>query len=444
MPPQRAKQGVIVLQAVERTVGRLRVNGSRFFSPDVIKKQIPALAEGTVPNFSEGGPVARELIALNQWPDRKVTPELVQGQTPDTVDINLNVKDTSPLHGSAELNNRYSVNTTPMRVNGSFSDSDLGQAGQSAGASFQIAPRRLSDAEVFSAYYLARFPEYTWLSLMVVASKQDSNVSSLGGSDVVGKGETGGLRAIINLPSITHGPGGENFTQSVTLGFDAKHYDQDLTLGGSTVSTPVTYFPLSAQYSANWSGKNDSTDADLGVTFGIRGLGSNLTDLDNSRYQAGGDFIYLRGDLSHTQDLPAGFQAYGKIQGQLANGPLLSSEEISGGGLSTVRGYPESVVEGDNGIFASGELRTPSLGFWSHGRVEDWRFYVFGDWGMLSIIDALPEQQPAFTLASFGVGVKMRILQDLNGSLDLGLPLISQGPVRPYDPLLTFRVWAEF
>ena len=30
------------------------------------------------------------------------------------------------------------------------------------------------------------------------------------------------------------------------------------------------------------------------------------------------------------------------------------------------------------------------------------------------------------------------------GSLDFGLPLISQGPVRPYNPLLTFRVWAEF
>ena len=123
---------------------------------------------------------------------------------------------------------------------------------------------------------------------------------------------------------------------------------------------------------------------------------------------------------------------------------MLNSEQISGGGLATVRGYPESSVLGDNGIFASGELRTPSLGFWSHGKIQDWRFYAFGDWGMVSIIDPLPEQQQEFTLASFGFGVKMKLLDYLNGSLDLGIPLISQGINRPYDPRITFRVWAQF
>ena len=35
---------------------------------------------------------------------------------------------------------------------------------------------------------------------------------------------------------------------------------------------------------------------------------------------------------------------------------------LSGGGLGTVRGYLESEELGDNGIFGSTELRTPSLG----------------------------------------------------------------------------------
>ena len=438
IPPQQVKRGVVKLLVVERTVGRLRVNGARYFSPDEIKKHAPSLAEGTVPDFSDSGPVVRDIVGLNQLPDRRITPVLRAGETPGTVDIDLNVKDTLPLHGSLEFNNRYSANTKPDRLNGSFSDNDLWQLGHGAGVSFQLAPQRLSDGEVFSAYYLARFPDVTWLSLMLEGTKQDSNVSSLGGSDVVGKGETAGLRAIISLPN------GKNFFHSVTLGIDAKHYDQELMLSGSTISTPTTYFPLSAAYNANWTGTGNSTEADLSVTFDIRGLGSNLAELDNSRYKAGGNFIYVRGDLAHTHDLPGGLQAYGKIQGQLSDQPLLNTEQISGGGLATVRGYLESAVLGDNGIFASAELRTPQLGLWSHGKVEDWRFYVFGDWGMVSTIDALPQQQAEFTLASFGAGVKMKILDCLNGSLDLGLPLISQGATRPYDPLLTFRVWAEF
>ena len=438
IPPQQVKRGVVMLQANERTVGRLTVNGARYFSPEEIKKQAPSLAEGTVPDFSDSGPVVRDIVGLNQLPDRRITPVLRAGETPNTVDVDLNVKDSPPVHGSLELNNRYSANTTELRLNGSLSDNNLWQAGQAAGVSFQLAPERVADAEVFSAYYLARFPDVNWLSLMIEGTRQDSNVSTLGGSAVVGKGETAGLRAIINLPN------GKDFYHSLTLGFDYKHYDQDLTLSGSTISTPTTYYPLSAAYNANWTGAGNSTEANLDLTFNIRGLGSSLAELDNSRYQAGGNFIYLRGDLSHTHDLPGGLQAYGKIQGQLAGEPLLNTEQISGGGLATVRGYLESAVLGDNGIFASGELRTPSLGGWSRGAVEDWRFYVFGDWGTVSIIDALPGQQAAFTLASFGVGAKVKIWDNFNGSVDLGIPLIGQGATQPYDPLLTFRVWAEF
>jgi len=64
---------------VEQKVGRLRVRGSRWFSPEKIKRQAPSMAEGTVPNFNE---VQRDLIALNKWPDRRITPDLKPGAAP--------------------------------------------------------------------------------------------------------------------------------------------------------------------------------------------------------------------------------------------------------------------------------------------------------------------------------------------------------------------------
>ena len=103
VPPQRPSHGVIMLEAVERSVGQLRVNGAKYFSPDDIKKQIPSLAPGTVPDLSEGGPVQRDLTALNQLPDRRVTvsPDgLKPGLEPNTVDIDLTVQDKAPVHGS--------------------------------------------------------------------------------------------------------------------------------------------------------------------------------------------------------------------------------------------------------------------------------------------------------------------------------------------------------
>jgi hypothetical protein len=37
----------------------------------------------------------------------------------------LNVDDTLPLHGGVELNNRYSPNTTPLRLTASAQYNDL-------------------------------------------------------------------------------------------------------------------------------------------------------------------------------------------------------------------------------------------------------------------------------------------------------------------------------
>ena len=58
--------------------------------------------------------------------------------------------------------------------------------------------------------------------------------------------------------------------------------------------------------------------------------------------------------------------------------------------------------------------------------------------------DALPEQESEFRLASFGFGSRLQLMDHLNGSLDMGMPLIGQSTTRVHSPLFTFRVWADF
>lgn len=434
VPPQQGAGGIISLQVNETPVGRLRVRGSRFYSPSLIKRQAPALAEGSVPDFNA---VTQNIIALNQLPDRRITPVLHAGVEPGTVDIDLNVTDSFPLHGALELNNRYSVDTTELRLNGSLSYNNLWGLGHSVGFSFQLAPERIGDAQVYSAYYLLRIPEISWLSLIAQGTKQDSDISTLGGAGVAGRGEIVGGRAIMTLPL------GKNFYHSITLGFDYKHYTQNLTVAGNEVLTPVTYYPFSLEYSATWTTTKSLTVLDGGVTFNVRGIGSDEAEFDFNRFKASGNFFYFRGDLSHSHDLPGGWQIFGKVQGQAADGPLLSSEQFNGGGLSTVRGYLESEVLGDDGVFGSLELRTPSLLSTASGRNE-WRFYLFSEGGIVGLEETLPEQESKFTLASIGAGTRIHLYNHFNGSLDLGIPLISQTDTKAWDFLLTFRVWADF
>src|SRR5215469_7874464 len=436
IPPQQVRNGVVVLQVLEAKVGRLRIRGSRYFSLSEIKKRAPSMAEGTVPNFND---VTRDIVALNQLSDLRVTPTLRAGVEPGTVDIDLNVKDTLPLHGSLELNNRNSPDTTPLRINGAISYNNFWQLGHSAGFSFQIAPENLRDAEVFSGYYLARFPGAEWFSILLQGTKQNSDVSTLGSIAVAGRGSIFGGRAIFTLPP------GKDFYESISSGFDWKHFDQRVGLTTGAIKSPITYYPVSTVYTATWVPKGSETDLDAGVTFGLRGgIGSKDNQFDNSRFKASGNFIYFRGDLSHTHDLPGGAQIYAKVQGQVADQPLVNTEQIAGGGLGTVRGYYEAEELGDNGIFGTVELRSPSLLAWMSKKENEWRLYAFLDAGTLTIRDPLPQQIDVFDLASWGFGSRIQLYQHFNGSLDIAVPMISAQHTTVHEVRVIFRVWADF
>ena len=435
VPQQNGAGGVVVLDVQENTVGRLRVRGSRYFLPSSIKNNAPSLAEGSVPNFNE---VTHDVISLNQWPDRRITPSLKAGVVPGTVDVDLTVQDTFPLHGSVELNNRYSADTDPLRLNASLSYNNLWQLGHSIGGSVQIAPEDINEVQVYSAYYVVRFADPSWLTLIAQGVKQDSNVSTLGTTDVAGKGEIIGGRAIITFPQLT------NFFHSLTLGLDYKHFDQDVNFAGTTVVTPVYYYPFSGNYTATYAPKGSITTADFGIIFHARGMGSTPQHFDFNRFDADANFICLRSDISHQHELPFGLQGFVKLQGQVSDQPLVNSEQFAGGGLPTVRGYLEAETLGDNAFAGSVELRSPNFLSSLGADANEGRIYVFADGAYLELIDPLPEQDWKFALASVGAGARVRLRNHFNGSIDAAVPFISQTQTAALDWRLTFRIWADF
>ena len=446
-PQQDAQRGFIVLKVAENRVGRLRVKGSRYFDLGKIKDGAPSLQEGKVPDIQA---VTRDLVTLNRWSDRRVTPALRAGVTPGTVDVDLNVEDTLPLHGSAELNNRQSPSTTPLRASFSARYDNLWQLGHSMTLTYQEAPMNRKDAMVVSGSYLAR-TDIDWLNVMLYGLKSWSSVATVGGANVVGPGQVFGGRAVITLPTK-----GDLF-HTVSLGVDYKDFQQTLTLGQDAFSSPVAYVPLVASYGATWQGDGRLTQLNASITSGLRGIGSPPDQFDAKRFKATGSFIHLNADVSHTQDLPGGFQLYGKMQGQIADQPLVSSEQFSLGGQDTVRGYLESEALGDYGIASTLELRTLNLAPYLEQKLEnpsgapikfnafnDWRFFAFSDAGVTRIHEPLPDQQSKYELASYGVGTRLKTLNYLNGIFFVGMPLTSQQVTVAHHPRFSFRIWGEF
>lgn len=437
VPAQDPSRGIIIMNVVEAPVGRLRVNGAKWFLPSQVRKQAPSMQEGVVPNFND---VKKDIVALNQWRDRKVTPELKAGVVPGTVDIVLNVEDKMPLHGSIEINNRYNANTTPLRLNASISYGNLWQMGHTLGLSYQVAPERPEDASVYSGYYMMPLPWSDGLSLMLTGTKQDSNVSTLGGGAVAGRGSVLGFRFMKQLPSEAAG-----FFHSLSFGMDYKRFEQDIILAGNVTSAPVEYYPLTLAYSAGRVRDRSFTDFNLSTTFGIRGWTGDQTQFTNRRFKADEGFFAVRADASHTHDLPGGFQLFGKVQGQGAGDPLINTEQIAIGGLSSVRGYLEATQLGDTGLIGNIELRSPSIiGSAAKDSPDEWRFYGFYDHGYVRLTKALPGQFNSFELASVGVGTRVRWHQHVHGSVDVAVPLIDQSNAIANDVYVRFRLWLDF
>jgi hemolysin activation/secretion protein len=107
---------------------------------------------------------------------------------------------------------------------------------------------------------------------------------------------------------------------------------------------------------------------------------------------------------------------------QLSTEPLVPLEQLTLGGLNTVRGYRQDLLLTDNGIFASTEVRLPVL------RVEEVQgvlqivpFLDFGV-GWNDRDNPIPTPNPN-TLASVGLGLLWQMGDRFTARLDWGLPL---------------------
>jgi hemolysin activation/secretion protein len=429
IPKQGVENKIVHLQIAENPIGRLRVVDSKYHTPSEIKQTAPSLAEGTVPNLNE---VQKDIVRLNQSADLKVTPHLKAGLAPATVDVDLQVEDTLPLHATVEINNQHNQKTTALRTAATISYDNLWQLGHSVSFSYQVAPQNKDDAQVFSGSYLFRIPRSDW-SFLAYAVKSDSAVAALANTDVIGKGSIFGGRGIANLP------GSDTFFHSLTVGIDRKDLTQNVVTSGIPADAPVLYYPLSIAYAPMWRNDEITTQANASVNFALPVVGSDSRKFDVQRFDALRQYFYAKAVLSRTQPLLWGTQLFVRLEGQVANGPLLSSEQMNAGGANTVRGYLEAERLGDNGLQSTVEVRSPLLDSFSYSFLKDWRIAAFYDSAALWLEQPLPGEQDSFSIASAGVGTRFSMLDVFNGSLDVAFPLVDGSATRAGDPYVHFR-----
>jgi len=438
IPEQDVVNGVVYLQVVEGKISRLRVKDSRYFSLGKIKKAVPALAEGNIPNLTE---MQAQLTELSkQTGDRKIIPIMRAGKTPGTLEVDLKVKDKLPLHGSVSLTGRNSQNTSRMRLSTSLRYDNLWQKFHSASFMYQTSIEKPNEVEVFSGtYVLPVFDSSTRLAMYAVSSQSDSQIAQAGDTNVIGSGEIYGVRLVKSLESTA------SYMHNMILGVDYKNFKQDILLGQvSARRTPISYLPFMAQYGVNIRAEDLLANFNLGIKFSLRGVANDEAEFEAKRAGAKANFFYLTAGGKLRYNLPLGMELAARASAQVADSPLISNEQFFMGGATSVRGYFESQVLADDGLMGSIELYSPRL------VPNDWNFInklqllAFADAANGWIKQALPGQDRSIALFSTGIGTRFQFWKYLIGSLDLAFPLIANGDIGSGESRLHFNVAMQF
>ncbi len=440
IPEQDVVNGVVYLEVTEGKISRLRVTDSRYFSLGSIKAKVPELAEGNVPNIPE---MQKQLADLGkQSSDRTVVPILRAGETPGTLEADLKVIDELPLHGKFEVNGRNVAGTSRLRAIASLRYDNLWQKFHSASFTYQTAPEKPDEVEVFvGTYVMPILDTDSRLALYAVRSSSDSQIASAGALSVIGIGNIYGARVVTPLA------GRDNYFHTLTVGVDYKSFDEDLFLiGADTLQTPISYLPFMAQYTGYINAEKSQLSFNAGLNFSIRGLGNDAQEFADKRFLAKSNYLIFSGGVDYKRILPWGMELVGRMTGQVANSPIISNEQYAIGGDESVRGYHEIQVLADHGIQGSLELVTPHLlpagDAW--GFINKLRGLIFVDAGRGWLQNVLPGIESRYSLAGSGFGFRLQMWKYLIANLDVAFPLISERSIKSGSPRLHFRVATEF
>lgn len=437
IPPQDVSgDGIVRLRATEGRLHERKIEGARYFSERDVAAALPAAQVGKVPNLTE---LQKQLAALNaQTADRSIAPVLKQGPEPGTMDMDLKVTDTLPLHGSLEVDDNYTADTKPLRATAALSYANLFSALDELSVQYQDSPQSPGQVKVLNAGYTLH-PIWDGWRVSAIFIDSNSSVSNigLGGTGVLGTGEIYSLRASYSLLTSTAA------AQTVTLGYDYKHFRNSITEGGTAAPlvTPISYSNLSVSYLGTWRAGWLESALSLTPDFGVRGAPNNPADFENDRYLGRPNFFYVRFDGSLTAHLPADFRLMLRLAGQGTDDPLISNENYSIGGSDGVRGYLEAEELGDEALKGTVQLQT--LTFSRHAR-QLFNAFAFYDAGRTHVLATLSGEPDYVILRGWGGGLNLLPGYWFSGTLTWAEPLTDGTYTRAHQGRVLFVFRAVF
>jgi hemolysin activation/secretion protein len=418
LPEQELESGVVLLKVNENRLGKINIEGNRYFDLANIRRSLPALNQGEAPNLNA---VSRSLKIANENPAKKISMQLLNSDNENEIDANITVKDESPWKIGFTADNTGEKQTGTLRTGALLQHANVFNRDHLLTLQYITSPEKVDHVSIYSLGY--RVPLYSLgssIDLIGAYSNVDSGTISAANSsmDVSGKGSILGVRYNQNLIRIG------NYEHKLILGLDYRAYENNVDFLGNQLGNNVTVHPVSLTYAGTLTMDNKVT-----AGFSLMGI-QNLAgrwdgrddreNFESARTGAPRGYNIFRYGANLSYVLGADWQARMLVNGQYANDPLVPGEQYGIGGANTVRGFSEREFSNDQGYSGNVEIYTPDLSRLFGVTAFQSRLLMFYDRGYVSRKDPMPGDTVSTQIAGMGSGLRITDGKRFSLSIDCG------------------------
>jgi hemolysin activation/secretion protein len=398
LPEQELDRGVVRIEVTETRIGKVSVEGNRYFDDANIRRSLPGLVQGAKPDV---GRISASLAQANENPAKKTTLDLKSGREGEA-DAVVSVVDERPWRVSLDADNTGDAQTGRTLLGVVYQNADVAGRDQVASLQYTTTAERPRHVSVYGAgYHIPIYALGDSIDLYANHSDIDSAIVLAGAFDLrlSGRGTVAGVR--YNHWFSRAG----DFQSGIGAGIEHKAYRNGAVLLGVDLGGDVTVHPASVNWWGTWKGAGGDTTFTLSGVRNIPG-GNNASDADFERARAGAKpgYALLRYGAAHNHPLPGDWQARVALQGQYSRDALVPGEQFGAGGVGSVRGFDNRDIAGDSGVGGTAEIYTPDLcARWSGAYCRALAFY---DAARVTRNDALPGEPAHASIASAGLGLR--------------------------------------
>ncbi len=439
LPEQQIDQGEVEFNIIEAKVGKVVVEGNKYFDEANIRASVPQVREGQAPNIFQ---ISDNLRVANENPAKQTTVLLRSSTEEGQVDAVVRVADERPNKLSLTLDNTGTQQTGTFRLGLGYQNANMFNRDHVLSAQYVTAPNDDDKADrlglypskhvlvVGGQYRIPLYKQGDSLDLSAGYSNVNSGVvANL--FTISGSGTVFGARYNHNLQKF-----GE-LEHKLSYSLDWRGYSstvKQIGVPGFGLVPDVTVHPIGLTYAGAYRKSESETTFSVSVSQNLPGgndagtgafQGDALTSPARPPARAGANprYFVTRWGFNHNRALPRDYQFRIGMSGQLTRDMLIPGEQFGIGGADSVRGYLEREIINDNGYRGTVELYSPDFGGilpFSGARLRALTFY---DWGGVRRIR--PDVLEAHGQHVSSVGLGLRYSRGTNVSLRLDVATVT-------------------